>query len=81
MERAERSGCLLIALEDEGPGIPEEELSMLQIGSFVVGTGAHQAAVLDAPSSMLALRRLNASLTLKNRSDRTGLRAEGSMDF
>jgi hypothetical protein len=54
---------------------------MLQIGSFVVGTGAHQEAVLDAPSSMLALWRLNASLMLKNRSDRTGLRAEGSMDF
>jgi len=27
MERAERSGRLLITLEDEGPGIPDEELS------------------------------------------------------
>jgi hypothetical protein len=65
----------------KGQAFLKRNYLMLQIGSFVVGTGAHQATVLDAPSSMLALRRLNASLTLKNRSDRTGLRAEGSMDF
>jgi hypothetical protein len=65
----------------KGQAFLRRKYLMLQIGSFVVGTGAHQEAVLDSPSSMLALRRLNASLTLKNRSDRTGLRAEGSMDF
>jgi two-component system sensor histidine kinase QseC len=75
------SGRLLIALEDEGPGIPEEELSHVANRFF---RGRHRSASgsgLGLAIVELALRRLNASLTLKNRSDRTGLRAEVSMDF
>jgi two-component system sensor histidine kinase QseC len=65
MERAERSGRLLIALEDEGPGIPEEELSHVANRSF---HGRHRSASgsgLGPAIVELALRRLNASLTPK----------------
>jgi two-component system sensor histidine kinase QseC len=75
------SGRLLIALEDEGPGIPEEELSHVANRFF---RGRHRSASgsgLGLAIVELALRRLNASLTLKNRSDRTGLRAEVSMEL
>jgi two-component system, OmpR family, sensor histidine kinase QseC len=76
-----RSGRLLIALEDEGPGIPEEELSHVANRFF---RGRHRSASgsgLGLAIVELALRRLNASLTLKNRTDRTGLRAEVSMEL
>jgi two-component system sensor histidine kinase QseC len=75
------SGRLLIALEDEGPGIPDEELSHVANRFF---RGRHRSASgsgLGLAIVELALRRLNASLTLKNRSDRTGLRAEVSMEL
>jgi two-component system sensor histidine kinase QseC len=75
------SGRLLIALEDEGPGIPDEELSHVANRFF---RGQHRTASgsgLGLAIVELALRRLNASLTLKNRSDRTGLRAEVSMEL
>jgi two-component system sensor histidine kinase QseC len=75
------SGRLLIALEDEGPGIPEEELSHVANRFF---RGRHRSASgsgLGLAIVELALRRLNASLTLKNRTDRTGLRAEVSMEL
>jgi two-component system sensor histidine kinase QseC len=75
------SGRLLIALEDEGPGIPDEELSHVADRFF---RGRHRSASgsgLGLAIVELALRRLNASLTLKNRSDRTGLRAEVSMEL
>ncbi len=75
------NGRLLIALEDEGPGIPDEELSHVANRFF---RGRHRSASgsgLGLAIVELALRRLNASLTLKNRSDRTGLRAEVSMEL
>jgi two-component system sensor histidine kinase QseC len=75
------SGRLLIALDDEGPGIPDEELSHVANRFF---RGRHRSASgsgLGLAIVELALRRLNASLTLKNRSDRSGLRAEVSMEL
>jgi two-component system sensor histidine kinase QseC len=75
------SGRLLIALDDEGPGIPDEELSHVANRFF---RGRHRSASgsgLGLAIVELALRRLNASLTLKNRTDRTGLRAEVSMEL
>jgi two-component system sensor histidine kinase QseC len=75
------SGRLLIVLEDEGPGIPDEELSHVANRFF---RGRHRSASgsgLGLAIVELALRRLNASLTLRNRSDRTGLRAEVSMEL
>jgi two-component system sensor histidine kinase QseC len=75
------NGRLLIALEDEGPGIPDEELSHVANRFF---RGRHRSASgsgLGLAIVELALRRLNASLTLKNRTDRTGLRAEVSLEL
>jgi len=74
------SGRLLIALEDEGPGIPDEELSHVANRFFRGRHRSTSGSGLGLAIVELALRRLNASLTLKNRSDRTGLRAEVSME-
>ena len=75
------SGRLLIALEDEGPGIPDEELSHVANRFFRGRHRSTSGSGLGLAIVELALRRLNASLTLKNRSDRTGLRAEVSMEL
>jgi two-component system sensor histidine kinase QseC len=75
------SGRLLIALDDEGPGIPDDELSQVANRFF---RGRHRSASgsgLGLAIVELALRRLHATLTLKNRTDRTGLRAEVSMEL
>jgi two-component system sensor histidine kinase QseC len=75
------SGRLLIALDDEGPGIPDDELSQVATRFF---RGRHRSASgsgLGLAIVELALRRLHATLTLKNRTDRTGLRAEVSMEL
>ncbi len=78
----ERTGNrLLVALGDEGPGIPDEELPHVGTRFF---RGRHKSAAgsgLGLAIVELALQRLNASLTLKNRSDRTGLRAEVSIEL
>jgi two-component system, OmpR family, sensor histidine kinase QseC len=75
------SGRLLITLEDEGPGIPDEELSHVANRFFRGRHRSTSGSGLGLAIVELALRRLNASLTLKNRSDRTGLRAEVSMEL
>ena len=65
-----------IAIEDEGPGIPEDEMALVTQRFFrgrhksPIGTGLG-LAIADA-----AARRLGASLRLSNRADRSGLRAE-----
>lgn len=65
-----------IAIEDEGPGIPEDELALVTQRFFrsrhksALGTGLG-LAIADA-----AARQLGASLRLSNRVDRPGLRAE-----
>ncbi|WP_332688684.1 ATP-binding protein [Bosea sp. (in: a-proteobacteria)] len=65
-----------IAIEDEGPGIPEDELALVTQRFFrgrhksPLGTGLG-LAIADA-----AVRRLGATLRLNNRQDRPGLRAE-----
>src|SRR5262249_1618207 len=77
---AEKSGDrLLLTLCDEGPGISEDELPHVT-GRFV--RGRHKSSTgsgLGLAIVELALRRLNANLTLKNRSDRSGLRADVSL--
>lgn len=72
---AEKSGAILF-VEDEGPGIPREELSLVTQRFF---RGRHKSgpgsglglAIVD-----LAIRRSGATLQLRNREDRKGLRAE-----
>ncbi len=66
----------IVAVEDEGPGIPEEELPLVTSRFF---RGRHKSASgsgLGLAIVELALRANGASLNLANRTDRLGLRAE-----
>lgn len=78
--RTERLGDrLLVILSDEGPGISEDELPHVT-GRFF--RGRHKSSTgsgLGLAIVELALRRLNAKLTLRNRPDRSGLQAEVSL--
>lgn len=65
-----------IAIEDEGPGIPEDELALVTQRFF---RGRHKSALgtgLGLAIADAAARRLGATLRLNNRQDRSGLRAE-----
>lgn len=64
-----------IAIEDEGPGIPEDELALVTQRFF---RGRHKSALgtgLGLAIAEAAARRMGASLRLNNRLDRPGLRA------
>jgi two-component system, OmpR family, sensor histidine kinase QseC len=66
----------IVSVEDEGPGIPEEELPLVTNRFF---RGRHKSASgsgLGLAIVELALRANGASLNLANRTDRLGLRAE-----
>ncbi len=63
-------------MEDEGPGIPEDELPIVTTRFF---RGRHKSASgsgLGLAIVELALRTNGACLKLVNRTDRSGLRAE-----
>ncbi|MEZ0168253.1 ATP-binding protein [Microvirga sp. TS319] len=70
----------LIAVEDEGPGIPEDEIGLVTNRFFrgrhhsAVGSGLG-LAIVDA-----ALKRTRAAFELRNRQDRPGLRAGFSIN-
>jgi two-component system sensor histidine kinase QseC len=71
-----RDGEIVIAVEDEGPGIPREELPLVTRRFF---RGKHKSAAgsgLGLSIVELALRANGARLNLVNRTDRGGLRAE-----
>lgn len=73
--RSRRGGAVLF-VEDEGPGIPEDELSIVNQRFF---RGRHKSASgsgLGLAIVELALRQIGARLVLANRQDRSGLRAE-----
>jgi two-component system sensor histidine kinase QseC len=66
----------IVSVEDEGPGIPEEELPLVTSRFF---RGRHKSASgsgLGLAIVELALRANGANLNLANRTDRPGLRAE-----
>jgi two-component system, OmpR family, sensor histidine kinase QseC len=66
----------IVSIEDEGPGIPEEELPLVTSRFF---RGRHKSASgsgLGLAIVETALRANGASLNLANRTDRPGLRAE-----
>ncbi|RTL85764.1 MAG: two-component sensor histidine kinase [Hyphomicrobiales bacterium] len=72
---AARAGAILF-VEDEGPGIPEEELPLVTQRFF---RGRHKSALgsgLGLAIVHLAVRRSGATLHLRNRDDTQGLRAE-----
>jgi two-component system sensor histidine kinase QseC len=71
-----RPGQIVIAVEDEGPGIPEDEMQLVTDRFF---RGRHKSATgsgLGLAIVELALRADGARLNLVNRQDRSGLRAE-----
>jgi two-component system sensor histidine kinase QseC len=71
-----RADAMVIAVEDEGPGIPPDELALVTRRFF---RGRHKSATgsgLGLSIVELALRVNGARLNLVNRVDRNGLRAE-----
>lgn len=76
---AESSGATLF-VEDEGPGIPEEELSLVTQRFF---RGRHRAGMgsgLGLAIADVAVSLTGATLQLRNKEGTRGLRAEISMD-
>jgi two-component system, OmpR family, sensor histidine kinase QseC len=70
--------ALVIAVEDDGPGIPKEELHLVTHRFF---RGRHKSAAgsgLGLSIVQLALEANGALLTLSNRTDRLGLRVEAT---
>ena len=66
----------MIAIEDEGPGIPPDELPLVTRRFF---RGRHKSPMgsgLGLAITELALGANGARLNLANRGDRSGLRAE-----
>jgi Signal transduction histidine kinase len=70
----------VIAVEDEGPGIPEDEIGLVTDRFF---RGRHRSAVgsgLGLAIVAAALRHAKAPFTLRNRHDHPGLRAGFGID-
>lgn len=68
-------GANALSVEDEGPGIPAEDLALVTQRFF---RGRHQNTIgtgLGLAITETAIRRLGGSLLLENREDRAGLRA------
>ena len=71
-----RRGEIVVIIEDEGPGIPHDELPLVTRRFF---RGRHKrpsGSGLGLAIAELALRANSARLRLVNRTDRAGLRAE-----
>jgi two-component system sensor histidine kinase QseC len=71
-----QANTIVIAVEDEGPGIPPDELPLVTRRFF---RGRHKSPAgsgLGLAIVELALRANGARLKLLNRTDRNGLRAE-----
>ena len=66
----------IVSIEDEGPGIPEEELPLVTSRFFRRRHKSASGSGLGLAIVELALRANGASLNLANRTDRPGLRAE-----
>lgn len=71
-----RAEDTVIAVEDEGPGIPQEELPLVTTRFFRGRYKSASGSGLGLAIVELALRANGARLNLANRTDRSGLRAE-----
>jgi two-component system sensor histidine kinase QseC len=70
------AGALTVFIEDEGPGIPDDEIALVTNRFF---RGRHKSALgsgLGLSIVDLALRASSAGLVLQNRTDTRGLRAQ-----
>lgn len=72
----QRAAATVIAVEDEGPGIPQEELPLVTRRFFRGRHKSPSGSGLGLSIVELALRANGARLNLVNRTDRAGLRAE-----
>lgn len=71
----------IITVEDEGPGIPENELPLVTNRFFRGRHRVSSGSGLGLAIVQLALEKIGATLTLDNRRDRAGLRATLSFPY
>jgi len=71
-----RPGEIIVAIEDEGPGIPPDELPLVTRRFYRGRHKSPSGSGLGLAIAELALRANAARLNLVNRTDRSGLRAE-----
>jgi two-component system sensor histidine kinase QseC len=71
-----RPGEIVVTLEDEGPGIPADELPLVTRRFYRGRHKSPSGTGLGLAIAELALRANSARLNLVNRTDRRGLRAE-----
>jgi two-component system, OmpR family, sensor histidine kinase QseC len=71
-----RPGEIVVSVEDEGPGIPPDELPLVTRRFFRGRHKSPSGSGLGLAIAELALRANSARLNLVNRTDRSGLRAE-----
>jgi len=67
---------LVLVLEDSGAGIPEDELPLVTNRFYRGRRKSGVGSGLGLSITELALKRIGGSLVLRNRTDRSGLRAE-----
>ena len=70
------SDALAVYVDDEGPGIPPEEIALVTNRFFRGRNKSPLGSGLGLSIVDLALRASGARLVLQNRSDTTGLRAQ-----
>lgn len=70
-----------ITVEDEGPGIPENELPLVTNRFFRGRHKSPSGSGLGLAIVQIALEKIGATLTLDNRRDRAGLRATLSFPY
>lgn len=73
-DAAHVGSTLVITLEDDGPGIPESELTLVTSRFFRGRHKSHYGSGLGLSIVQLAADKLGGALSLKNRSDGKGLR-------
>lgn len=70
------SGSLAVYVDDEGPGIPEDEIPLVTKRFYRGRNKSPLGSGLGLAIADLALRASGARLVLRNRSDTSGLRAQ-----
>ena len=73
---AKESDSLAVYVDDEGPGIPEDEIPLVTKRFYRGRNKSPLGSGLGLSIADLALRASGARLVLRNRSDMTGLRAQ-----